>query len=149
MAADLDDVRRLVATESGLATLACVRPDGTAALSVINAGLLPHPVSGVEVVALVSGGSRKLAHLRAHRFASIAWRRGWNWAGVEGDVDLIGPDDDLAGFDPAALPALLRAIFTAAGGTHEDWDTFDRVMADERRTAVLIAPIRIYGVPPR
>jgi PPOX class probable F420-dependent enzyme len=148
MAADLDDVRRLVATETGLATLACVRPDGTAALSVINAGLLPHPVSGVEVVALVSAGRRKLEYLRANPAASIAWRRGWRWAGVEGAVDLIGPDDALPGFDPAALPALLRAIFTAAGGTHEDWDTFDRVMAAERRTAILITPARIYGQPP-
>jgi len=47
-----------------------------------------------------------------------------------------GPDDE------ADLPALLRAIFTAAGGTHDDWPTFDRVMADEGRVAVLVAPQR-------
>jgi hypothetical protein len=150
MAVNLDDVRRLVATETGLATLACPRPDGTAALSVINAGLLPHPLTGTEVVGLVSlGGSRKLDHLRNRPVASIAWRRGWSWAAVEGPVELIGPDDALAGFDPAGLPSLLRAIFSAAGGSHDDWDTFDRVMADERRTAVLISPSRIYGQPPR
>jgi hypothetical protein len=40
---------------------------------------------------------------------------------------------------------LLRDIFTAAGGTHDDWDTYDRVMAEERRTAVLIQPERVYG----
>ncbi len=149
MAADLDDVRRLAGAETGLATLACVRPDGTAALSVINAGVLAHPVSGAEVVALVSGGRRKIEYLRARPVASIAFRRGWNWVGVEGPVDLIGPADLLAGFDPAGLPALLRAVFTAAGGTHDDWDAFDRVMADEGRTAVLITPSRIYGQPPR
>jgi hypothetical protein len=53
-------------------------------------------------------------------------------------VQIIGPGDD-----PQQLPALLRAIFTAAGGTHEDWATFDRVMADEGRVAVLVAPARI------
>jgi hypothetical protein len=37
----------------------------------------------------------------------------------------------------------LRAVFTAAGGTHDDWDEYDRVMAAERRTAVLIEPARI------
>ena len=148
MAVGLDDVKRLVATETGLATLACTRPDGTVAVSVINAGVLPHPVTGAEVVGLVTvGGSRKLEHLRARPVASIAWRHGWNWAGAEGLVDLIGPDDELAGFDPARLPALLREIFSAAGGTHDDWDTYDRVMAAERRTAVLIAPSKIYGQP--
>jgi hypothetical protein len=38
MAVGLDDLKRLVATETGLATLACSRQDGTVALSVINAG---------------------------------------------------------------------------------------------------------------
>jgi hypothetical protein len=41
----------------------------------------------------------------------------------------------------------LRSIFEAAGGTHDDWDTFDRVMAEERRTAVLITPQRTYSNP--
>lgn len=149
MAVTLDDVKRVVGTETGLSTLACTRPDGTAALSVLNAGVLAHPVTGAEVVGLVTmGGSRKLDYLRARPQTSIAWRHGWSWAAVEGTVDLIGPDDDHPGFDAAALPGLLRDIFTAAGGTHDDWDTFDRVMAAERRTAVLITPSRIYGQPP-
>lgn len=45
------------------------------------------------------------------------------------------------------LRLLLLQIFTAAGGTHDDWDTYDRVMADERRTAVLITPLRTYTNP--
>ncbi|GAS89259.1 PPOX class probable F420-dependent enzyme [Mycolicibacterium brisbanense] len=40
---------------------------------------------------------------------------------------------------------LLRDIFTAAGGTHDDWDTYDRVMVEQGRTAVLIAPTRVYS----
>ena len=38
-------------------------------------------------------------------------------------------------------------IFTAAGGTHDDWDTYDRVMREERRTAVLTSPTRTYSKP--
>jgi hypothetical protein len=34
-------------------------------------------------------------------------------------------------------------VFTAAGGTHDDWDEYDWVMAEERRTAVLVEPARI------
>jgi hypothetical protein len=62
----------------------------------------------------------------------------------------VGPDDALAGFDPTELPGLLRAIFVAAGGTHEDWPAFDRTMAEDRRAAVLVQPGRIYSnAPPR
>ena len=42
---------------------------------------------------------------------------------------------------------LLRDVFRAAGGNHDDWDTYDRVMAQERRAAVLIAPSRVYTNP--
>jgi hypothetical protein len=42
---------------------------------------------------------------------------------------------------------LLRDIFKAAGGRHDDWDDYDRTMAEERRAAVLISPQRIYSNP--
>nr|WP_018639991.1 hypothetical protein [Parafrankia elaeagni] len=47
--------------------------------------------------------------------------------------------------DADRLRLLLREIFTAAGGTHDDWDAYDRVMAEQRRTAVFVTPSRIYG----
>jgi hypothetical protein len=47
--------------------------------------------------------------------------------------------------DGERLRLLLREIFTAAGGTHDDWPTYDRVMAEERRVAVLVAPERVSG----
>jgi hypothetical protein len=34
-----------------------------------------------------------------------------------------------------------------AGGTHDDWDAYDRAMADERRAAVLTAPTRTSSNP--
>jgi hypothetical protein len=40
---------------------------------------------------------------------------------------------------------LIRDIFRAAGGTHDDWATFDRAMVEERRAAVLIHPQRVYS----
>jgi hypothetical protein len=36
-------------------------------------------------------------------------------------------------------------VFVGAGGTHDDWDTYDRVMREERRAAVLVAPTRVRG----
>jgi hypothetical protein len=55
------------------------------------------------------------------------------------------PDDPQSGLDDDGLRRLLRDIFTAAGGTHDDWSEYDRMMCEQRRTAVLIAPSRIYG----
>jgi hypothetical protein len=42
-----------------------------------------------------------------------------------------------------AVPELLRKVFQAAGGTHDDWDEYDRVMAADRRAAVLVTPERV------
>ena len=52
---------------------------------------------------------------------------------MEGSVTKVGPDDPMEGFNAAGLPGLLRDIFTAAGGTPEDWDEYDRVMSVERQ----------------
>jgi hypothetical protein len=42
---------------------------------------------------------------------------------------------------------LLGVIFIAAGGQHDDWDELDAVMVPERRLAVLVDPLRVYGNP--
>jgi hypothetical protein len=64
---------------------------------------------------------------------------------VEGRAELAGPDDPQSWLDPERLRLLLREIFQAAGGDHDDWAEYDRVMAEQRRTAVLIEPTRVYG----
>ena len=141
---DLDHVRRLVADDS-LAVAATTRRDGTIHASLVNAGVLPHPTTGRPCVAFVAvGGAAKLQHLRRSGRACLTFRHGHDWAAVEGPADLAGPADTLDGFAADRLPRLLRDIFTAAGGTHEDWDTYDRVMAAEGRTAVLIDPVQIF-----
>jgi PPOX class probable F420-dependent enzyme len=142
--ADLDLIGR---QDHYLAVVATTRADGTVQASVVNAGLLAHPVSGQEVIAFVTSGKAKLANLRARPRATLVFRAGWQWASAEGSCEIIGPDDPLSGFDPAALPELLRGVFRAAGGSHDDWATFDRVMRDERRSAVLLRADRIYSNP--
>jgi PPOX class probable F420-dependent enzyme len=142
----LEDFARLVQGDHGLVVVSTLRPDMTIQSSVVNAGVLPHPVTGAEVVGLVArGDSHRLAYLRARPRATVVVRAGWQWASVEGPVDLAGPDDPLPGVDAERLRVLLREIFTAAGGTHDDWPNYDRVMAEERRVAVLVTPARTHG----
>lgn len=143
---DLAAFAALVPVDNGLVVVSTSRADGSIQSSVVNAGVLDHPVTGQPVVGLVAGGSSKrLANLRARPRATVVIRAGWRWAAVEGPTELAGPDDHLEGVDRERLRMLLREIFSAAGGTHENWDEYDRVMADERRVAVLVHPERTYG----
>jgi hypothetical protein len=142
----MDDIERLVAGDHGLATISVARTDGSVHSSVVNAAVMDHPVSGERVVATVLGSaSWKLPRLRKTRRATILFRVGWDWAAVDGTVDIIGPNDTADGFDPSQVPQLLRDVFTAAGGTHDDWDEYDRVVAADERAAVLLTPVRIQG----
>jgi PPOX class probable F420-dependent enzyme len=139
----LQEFARLVDGDHGLCVVSALRPDGTIQSSVVNAGVLPHPVTGAQVVGFVArGDAYKLVYLRARPRATIVIRAGWQWASAEGPVELAGPDDPMPGVDAERLRLLLREIFTAAGGTHDDWPTYDRVMASERRVAVLVTPER-------
>jgi len=146
VALNIEDVRRFVALEHGLAVVSVLGTGGVIGSSVVNAGVVEHPVAGEPVVGfVVRGDARKLAHLRSEPRCTVVWRHGWRWIGARGRVDLAGPDDRLAGVEPDELPALLRAVFIGAGGTHGDWDEYDRVMATERRCAVLVRADRVFG----
>jgi len=143
---DLDIVRRFVATNQGLAAVSVVRADGTPHLSLVNAGILDHPLTGRPLAALVTASRLKLKNLRARPAASILWSDGASWVGVEGPTEIVGPDDTINGITSEGLRRLLRDIFTAAGGTHPDWDEYDRTVREERRAAVLVVPERIHGL---
>jgi PPOX class probable F420-dependent enzyme len=142
--ARLEDFAKLAAQEQGLVVVALGRVDGSVQASVVNAGVLAHPEGGDVVGLVAQGGSFKLRLLRRRPRATVTVRSGWQWVAVEGPVELAGPDDSHPSFSD--IPRLLRDVFTAAGGTHDDWAQYDRVMAEERRTAVLVRPERVYGV---
>jgi PPOX class probable F420-dependent enzyme len=134
--------------EKWLAVLVTQRADSTPSVSVVNAGVLPHPGTGRPVVAFVArGNTAKLRNLRARPHATLVFRSGWEWVSVSGHAELAGPDDPLDDLDPDRLRDLLRDIYTAAGGNHSDLAEYDRVMAAERRTAVLLCPTRFASNP--
>ncbi len=144
---DLRDFARVAAGDQHLCIVATARADGTVQASLVNAGVMHHPARAADdvVVFVAGGGTRKLANLRARPAMTVVARAGWEWVAVEGDAELIGPDDAFAGVDDAALRRLLRDAFAAAGGTHDDWDEYDRVMAEDRRAVVLATPSRVYS----
>jgi PPOX class probable F420-dependent enzyme len=141
----LQDVIEIGGQDLFLAVVSTRRSDDAIQSSVVNAGVLPHPADGADVVGFVTYGRAKLGNLRVRPQLSVTFRAGWQWATVEGRAELIGPDDPNPVIDADGLRLLLRNVFVAAGGTHDDWDSYDRTMAEQRRTAVLVRPSRIYS----
>jgi PPOX class probable F420-dependent enzyme len=135
----------LAGKEQGLVVVSTLRADGTIQASLVNAGLLAHPLTGEQVLAFVTYGKVKLAHLRARSQLAVTVRSGWAWATIEGRAQLVGPDDPAPGIDADRLRLLLREVFTAAGGSHDNWAEYDRVMVAQRRTVVLVERIRSYS----
>jgi PPOX class probable F420-dependent enzyme len=140
----LDEVVELARRDHFLAVVSTVRADSTVQSSLVNAGVLDHPLTGEPSVAFVTYGPAKLRNLRARPHLALTFRSGWEYVTVEGQAELIGPDDPNPHVDADRLRVILRDIFTAAGGQHDDWDAYDRTMVEQRRVAVFVAPTRIY-----
>lgn len=145
----LDRVRMLAAQEDGLAVAITSRADGSAQASVVNAGVLNHPVTSEPVVGFIArGNARKLANLRISPRMTVVFRSGWEWVAAEGDAELAGPDDLLEGLESSDVARLLRDVYAAAvGGSADDWGALDETFTTERHTAVLVSPTRIYSNP--
>lgn len=127
-----------------LAVVSTVRADQTVQSTLVNAGVLPSPLDGEPVLAFVTYGKVKLANIRERPQLTLTSVAGWRWATVEGRAVIVGPDDPHEQVDPERLRLLLRQVFEAAGGSHDDWDEYDRVMRADRRAAVLVTPTRVY-----
>lgn len=144
----LDEFEALLAGERHLGVLVTTAPDrGDPQVSIVNVGLIPHPVTGQRVVALVGRVGAKLTNLRRHRRATVVVRAGWQWAAARGAVELSGPNDADLGIDVDRQRQLLRDIYDAAGGHHPDPNAYDAAMLGERRCAVLIHPERCWSNP--
>ena len=148
-AAQIQQVREIVRRESGLAVVTTLRADGSMQASVVNAGVVDHPVSGDHVVGFaVRGPRRKLQNLRNDGRATIVFRAAWDWVAVEGQAQITGPHDTIPGLDPRAVLRLLRTIYAAAvGGSADDWAHLDQQMIEEAHSAVLVRPMRVYSNP--
>jgi len=82
-AVDLAEIDRIGARDHYLAVVTTTRADGSMQASVVNAGVVDHPVTGERNVAFVTYGRTKLAHLRARPRATAVFRAGWQWGAVD------------------------------------------------------------------
>ncbi|GAB0107561.1 TIGR03618 family F420-dependent PPOX class oxidoreductase [Nocardia sp. JMUB6875] len=145
--ADVQSFADLVPLDSGLSVAVTLRSDGTPQATVVNAGVLPHPLTGADAVAFVSpSATAKLTNLRADPTIALTIRSGWQWTTVEGSAQLIGPDDPHPEVDDDHQWRLIHEVFDAAGVKH-DWDTYGPALREKRGTVVFVTPTRIYSNP--
>ena len=140
----LDSFAALAGHVNYLAVVSTLRADATIQSSLVNVGLVQSPLDQTSVLGFVTYGKVKLANLRARPQVTVTAYAGWRWKTIEGRSVIVGPDDPHPEVDAERLRLLLREVFVAAGGQHDDWDQYDRVMREERRAAVLVTPTRLY-----
>src|ERR1700734_4162480 len=116
--ADAADFARLAGRERGLSVVSTLRADLPTQATVVNCGVLDHPLRGVPVIGFTTrGNSRKLANLRARPQVAVTARSGWDWVTAEGRAGLAGPDDPVDGLGPDDLGVPLGPRFSGGGGS--------------------------------
>ena len=145
---DIEIFSNYLLEETGLVTVSTTQVDGRVLSSVVNCGMIEHPLTGDTCVAFVSGSkAARLKHIDRGSQVTITARRGWAWSSITGPADLIRPEQVPESIDKEQMRLLLREVFHAAGGVHDDLEEYDRAMAQEGRVVVCVTPERVLGHP--
>ena len=145
---DIEIFSNYLLEETGLVTVSTTQVDGRVLSSVVNCGMIEHPLTGDTCVAFVSGSkAARLKHIDRGSQVTITARRGWAWSSVTGPADLIRPEQVPESIDKEQMRLLLREVFHAAGGVHDDLEEYDRAMVQEGRVVVCVTPERVLGNP--
>ena len=130
----LDDVAAML-RQQPYAVVSTIRLSGTVQSTLVNVGIY-----GDGVGFTLAGQSRKEYNLKRNPACTVTMHHGPHWITVEGKARLYSWDTT----DPETMRRLLRELYVVAGGTHDDWETYDRVVRKERRAVAVVVPERIY-----
>ena len=145
---DIETFSNYLLEETGLATVSTTQIDGRILSTVVNCGMIEHPITGDTCVSFVSGSNAaRLKHIERGSQVTVSVRRGWVWSSVTGPAYLIKPESLPEGIDSEKMRLLLREVFHAAGGVHHDLEEYDEAMDGEKRVVVCVSPDRILGNP--
>ena len=133
-----DNVKQFL-SENHRAVLTTFRKNGAAQMSILSVGYYK------DGVAFTTTEDRaKLANLKRDPRCSLlvskdSW---WGFIVLEGKARVMSADNT----DADELRQALRDVFVAASGEeHPNWDEYDQAMRDDRRSAIIVVPDRIYG----
>ena len=133
-----ENIRAFVA-ETNRGVLTTFRRDGAAQMSIVTCG--PYR----EGVAFTTTANRaKLLNLKRNAQCSllVSQEDWWGYMVLEGRAQVLSAENTGAGEFRDALRDVYRS---ASGQEHPNWDEYDRAMREDRRSAVIVVPDRIYG----
>ena len=132
-----DNVTDFISTNHR-AVLTTYRRNGIAQMSIIVVG--PYR----EGAAFTTTADRaKLGNLKRDGRCTLlvsqdSW---WGFIVLEGHAEILSPENT----DADGLRQTLRGVYRSIAGEHPDWEEYDQAMRDERRSAVIVIPDRVYG----
>ena len=133
-----DQVREFL-SQTSRGVLTTFRRDGAAQMSVVSCG--PYR----DGVAFTTTADRaKLINLHRNPKCSLLVSQDdwWGYLVLEGHAEILSP----ANTGAAELSAILRDVYrTVSRVEHPDWEEYDQAMRDDRRSAVVVIPERVYG----
>ena len=66
----------------------------------------------------------------------------WGYVVLEGRAEILSPENT----GGPELSTVLRDVYRAVSRVeHPDWEEYDQAMRDDRRSAVVVVPERVYG----
>ncbi|MCH8897395.1 MAG: PPOX class F420-dependent oxidoreductase [Chloroflexi bacterium] len=133
-----DQVREFL-SQTSRGVLTTFRRDGAAQMSVVSCG--PYR----DGVAFTTTADRaKLINLHRNPKCSLLVSQDdwWGYLVLEGHAEILSP----ANTGAAELAEILRDVYrTVSRVEHPDWEEYDQAMRDDRRSAVVVIPGRVYG----
>ena len=135
----LPDNVKAFATENHQGVLTCFRRNGMPQMSIVTCGAY-----GDGVAFTTTADRAKLLNLKRDPRCSlmVSKQDWWGYLVLEGRATIVAPDN--TGADD--LRQALRDVYRAATNQdHPNWEEYDQAMIDDRRSAVIVVPDRIYG----
>ena len=133
-----DRVREFL-SQTSRGVLTTFRRDGAAQMSVVSCG--PYR----DGVAFTTTADRaKLINLHRNPKCSllVSQEDWWGYVVLEGHAEILSSRNTGA----AELALILREVYrTVSRVEHPDWEEYDQAMRDQRRSAVVVIPERVYG----
>ena len=133
-----DPVREFL-SQTSRGVLTTFRRDGAAQMSIVSCG--PYR----DGVAFTTTAERaKLNNLYRNPKCSllVSQEDWWGYVVLEGRAEILSPENTA----DAELSTVLRDVYrTVSRVEHPDWEEYDQAMRDDRRSAVVVIPERVYG----
>lgn len=136
---NLTDTANEFLTEHHTGVMTTFRKNGGVQMSIVICGLFRDGVAFTT-----TAGRAKYLNLKRNPRCSlmVAQSDWWGYVVLEGNAEILEAQNT----DAEELRLALRDVYRVAQGKeHPDWDEYDEAMVNDRRVAIIVRPLSVYG----